>query len=265
MRGLRIAGALAAGLLAAAAAQAHELKVLASRLEAPEPGGKATVYLSWGHRLPVDELVDAAGLERYDLVAPDGTAAPLKKDGLSLQANAVSLQSTGVYQAVVCRRPSVFTYVIDAEGQRQMRRGPKTAVTEGKIDTAQRSRQCGKALIVVGRPGTEPVKPLGLPVEVVPLDPPSAWRERAALRFQVLLEGKPAGGAEVSARDIGFKPDDAWGAAVKADAKGEATVRVARAGTWVIKVSVKRPAAEAVRAQYDTESATATLALEVRP
>jgi hypothetical protein len=51
--------------------QAHEIKALASQLVVEKPGAKTTIYLSWGHRLPVDDLIDAATLERYDLLTPN--------------------------------------------------------------------------------------------------------------------------------------------------------------------------------------------------
>jgi len=48
-------------------------------------------------------------------------------------------------------------------------------------------------------------------------------------------------------------------------AKGEFTVRPSRAGTWVVKASVKKLTQGATREQYDFESYNATLTLEVRP
>jgi cobalt/nickel transport protein len=262
----RILLVLASLLLAGAPrSQAHEIKVLASQLAMEQPGGKTTVYLAWGHRLPVDDLIDAASVERYDLVSPGGTATALKKDGLSLQTNVVELKDAGVHQVLVARKPSVFTYVFDGEGGRALKRGPKTAVKEGKVDYGTRSVQTAKALIVVGPAPREPVKPAGLPVEIVPLDGPAAWADGATLRFQVLLEGKPLAGAELTARYVGYKPDNAWCYATTTGRDGVATVRAAPAGTWVLKVSAKRLTNGATRAEYDFESFTTTLTLEIRP
>lgn len=260
-----LGSAIAAALALQSAA--HEIKVFASQQAAPEPGTKATVFLSWGHRVPVDDLIDAATLDRYDLIAPDGTAAPLKAADTGLQANAVEFKHAGLYRAVVSRKSSVFTYVYDTDGNRVLKRGPKTAVTEGKIDTATRSVMAGTALIVVGKPGDDAPKPVGLPVEVTPLDGPAKWGANADLRFQVLVGGKPVVNPYpvVEARYVGFKPDNAWCYATTANKDGVATVRPDRAGTWVVKVNVKRPAPEASRSEFDTESFTATLTLEVRP
>ena len=254
---------LTAGL--ALPAVGHEIKVFASQQATPEPGAKATVYLSWGHRVPVDDLIDAATLDRYDLVAPDGSKTRLKADGTSLQANPVKLDQPGLYRAVVARKPSVHTYVFDADGNRVFKRGPKSGVTDGKIDTGIRSVQCGTALIVSGRSGDDAPAPVGLPVEIVPLDGPAGWAVGADVRFVVLIDGKPAAAAPVVARPIGFKPDDAWSYAVTADAKGEFAVRPDAAGTWVLKVNIQRPGPETLRSEFDQESFTATLTLDIRP
>ncbi len=259
--------ALALLLAVSTSAAAHEIKVFASQQAAPEAGGKATVYLSWGHRVPVDDLIDAATIEKYELVAPDGGRAALKAADTSLQANSVELKTVGVYQAVVSRKASLFTYVFGGDGERQLKRGGKSAVTEGRIDVATRSVMCGKAVIVVGRPSEEVLKPLGQAIEIVPLDPPAKWTANTDLRFQVLIAGKPVTTEFpiLEARSVGFKPDNAWGFATTVGRKGEATVRPDRAGTWVLKVNVKRAAPEADRKEIDQESFTATLTLEVGP
>ena len=58
--------------------QAHDMKVFASQLAVPKAGDRTTVYLSWGHALPVDDLTDSKALERYDWLSPAGTVTALK-------------------------------------------------------------------------------------------------------------------------------------------------------------------------------------------
>lgn len=256
---------MAATLLTEAPVVAHEIKVLASQLAVEKPGTKTTIYLAWGHRLPVDDLIDAESLERYDLVGPNGTATPLTKSGTSLQTNVSELKEAGLYQVLVARKPSVYTFVFDGDGQRQLKRGPKTAVSEGRIDYASRSLQTAKAVIVVGASSKQVLKPAGLPIEIVPLDGPAEWTSGKKLRFQVLLDGKRLSAAELTARYVGFKPDNAWCYATTTDREGQATVVPNQAGTWVLKVHVQRLANEAVRKEYDFESFTTTLTLEVKP
>jgi uncharacterized GH25 family protein len=250
--------------IAASLGSAHDLKVLASRWAFDAKGGKSTIYLSWGHHLPVDDLVDAAAIERYDLLTPDGSAKPLKKTDLSLQTNVVQLDAEGVHQVIVCRKVAVFTFVVDEEGNRVMKRGPKSAVKEGAIDYSLRSQQFAKALLVAGTAKKETVKPAGLPLEIVPVEEPAKWC-KGDLHFRVLFQGKPLGEEMLTATRIGFQPADAWCYATSTNHAGEAVVRADQAGIWVLRVHVRKPARGAAREQYDYESYTSTLTLEVRP
>lgn len=249
-------------LAAVGSSTAHEIKVLVSQQSLPA-AGKTTVYLSWGHRLPVDDVIDAATLERYELLPPSGEAVRLKAEGVSLQANPVPLKADGAYQAVVVRKPSVLTYVLDKEGERVMKRGGKSSVTEGTIDTAFRSVQTGKAVVVVGKAGDKPLAPAGLPVEIVPLDSPATWHADTDLKFRVFVGGKPVTSKVViEARPVSGSADDE-GVTSEAGADGVATFRPNATGVWVIKANVKVPAAAADRTEFDEESYTTTLTFEV--
>jgi hypothetical protein len=85
----RIFGVLAVWALTVAqgsACRAHDLKVLVSRLVAA-PGDQDTIYVSYGHVLPVDSPIDADWLKDYHVVTPSGSISHLVKEGISLQAN----------------------------------------------------------------------------------------------------------------------------------------------------------------------------------
>jgi uncharacterized GH25 family protein len=242
--------------------RAHDIKVFASQ-QALEKPGKTTVYLCWGHQFPVDDLIDGKSIERYDCISPSGVAQPLKTEDYSLQANVLEVKEAGVSQVVVGRRVSVFTHVIDAEGNRLLKRGPKSAVKEGKIESALRSVQCGKALIVAG--AGSPVAAVGQAIEIVPQDAPERWRDGNTLRFQVLLNGKPLPAAAVVASYVGFRPANAWCYSTTTGRDGVAAVRVSQPGTWVLRVNTREPAVAAALAEYDYTSYTATLSFEVQP
>ncbi len=243
---------------------AHELRVAASPF-ASTPGGQATVYLSWGHSLADDNFLDAESLERYAILSPGGVSSPLQAAGFSAQVNRVRLAEPGVYQVVAARHPAVLTFVIDAEGNRVLRRGPKSGITEGTIDIAQRSRHAAKALVVVGPPQPAAIEPAGLPVEIVPLDGPADWRAGRDVRCQVLVEGKPAAGELLLATYAGFEPEEAWCYAIATDREGTATVRPQQAGVWTLMVRSRKLTAGDTREEYDFDSYTATLTLEIRP
>lgn len=243
----------------------HDFKVFASRQSLPDGGGKSTVYLTWGHRLPVDELVDAGPIDRYDLVRPGRSTTQLKREGVSLQANSVDLREPGVYSAVVVRKPSIYTYVLSDEGQRQLKRGPKSEHPANRVESGTRYQVAGKAMIVVGRPGDEAPAAIGLPAEIIPLEGPVGWRANRDVRFRIVVDGQPVPFADVVARSVGFKPDDAWSYATESDRLGEFTIRPGQPGIWVVRVTAKKLAQGATRQQYDLESSTATLTLEIQP
>ncbi|WP_152052982.1 DUF4198 domain-containing protein [Tautonia marina] len=262
-------GALAGLMLQVGAngsASAHEIKVMASRL-VTEPGSRDTVYLSWGHILPIDLPIDAEAIKDYRLHTPSGSVSYLATDGYSLQANEVRVEEEGLYTAEATRHPSVYTVVVDERGQHRhvMAPKPEAQAQGGTIDYSARSHQFAKALLISGDAHEEATKTLGHAFEIVPLDGPEAWTAGSDLRVQVLFQGKPAARQDVFARFIGFKPDLAWCFAIPTDNEGIATIRVDRAGTWIIRAQKTLPAAEEDRSQFDVESFTATVALEVLP
>jgi uncharacterized GH25 family protein len=251
--------------VAASATQAHEIKALASHLVIDKPGEKTTIYLAWGHVLPVDDLVAADTLARFDLLLPSGKTVALRKEGRSLQTNVVEMEEPGISQVVVERKPGVVTYVVDDAGNRVMKRGPKSSITEGKIDYAMRSQQFAKALIVTGKRDDAAPKSVGSFLEILPLQGPTSWRAGRDVRFKVLFQGKPVTEEEVLATYVGFKPDKAWCFATPIDHDGVATVRPSQAGTWVIKAHLRQPAEAKFQKEYEFETYTATLALEIVP
>jgi len=247
--------------LFAAPVVAHDLKVMASRFTLDSPG-KSTVFLSWGHLLPVDELVDAKTIERYDILTPKGKVS-LKTREVSFHANVVILDEPGLYQVVVSRKPSLLTWVIDADGNRVMRRGSRDTFKDEKIDVSLRSQMFSKALITV-KGDLSPVKAVGLPLEIVPVDPPAKWKAGGMLRVRVLQEGKPAAGIEIHATFIGAgSPSDQ--PAAKTNDEGIAELRTKTASVWVLKAVQRIPTKGVAREQFDFDARTTTLILEVTP
>ncbi|QDV32951.1 DUF4198 domain-containing protein [Tautonia plasticadhaerens] len=284
-RAIRGIGAIVAAATLSGAvgrATAHEIKVLAGRL-VTEPGTRDTVYLSWGHILPVDMPVDAEAIKDYRLHTPSGSVSYLATEGYSLHANEVTVEEEGLYTAEVTRHPSLYTVVVDEHGQHRhlgaSKAEARAQVQDGTIDYSARSHQFAKAMLISGHDlghghsheqaspsaGEPATKVLGHDFEIVPLDGPEAWTAGADLRVQVLFQGEPAARQDVFARFIGFKPDQAWCFAIPTDNEGIASIRVDRPGTWIIRAQKILPAAVEDREQFDVESFTATVALEVLP
>ena len=100
-------------------------------------------------------------------------------------------------------------------------------------------------------------KPMGLPVEVVPLVDPFAMKAGDMLPVQVLMNGKPLAGAEITADYV--NATDA--AAIVADADGKAMVPLRNQGLNVISVSTSEPHPEPTEAQEIGHTATLSFIL----
>ena len=60
------------------------------------------------------------------------------------------------------------------------------------------------------------------------------------------------------------KFDDVWTWTRATDQDGKAVLRPSEAGTWLIRVVIERPGPEAEREQFDHDSWTATLVINIR-
>ena len=248
----------------ATTAHSHDLRVLVASLAAA-PGADDTVYVSYGHVLPVDQPIDADWLQDYHVKTPSGSFLTLVKEGTSLHSNVIHVEEQGTYQAVATQKPAVWTEVVDDKGVHTHVRAAKKAVKGETAEHATLIKKYAKALLVSGPKGATPPEALGHELEIVPAEASTDWRAGRDLNFKVLYQGKPLPSADLVATYIGFKPDAAWCYATTSDPKGTAVVRPERAGTWVLRVKTTRPAAKDKQEEYDTEVVTATLVLEIQP
>src|SRR5262245_25693802 len=90
---------IAAALLIAASASSHDLRVMGGKNA--KVGDDVTIFITYAHTEPVDEVVDSRQLENYLLVSPSSSKLPLdKRKGASLHDATVKLEEKGVYQAL---------------------------------------------------------------------------------------------------------------------------------------------------------------------
>lgn len=133
----------------------------------------------------------------------------------------------------------------------------------------ERYRRCAKAWLA-GRDAARALQPVGLPLEIVPLDLPGT---AASLRLRVLWNGQPLVNARVktwrhSCDSAGAPANpetrDSVGVAseMRTDAHGELAVACAQAGEWLVSAVHMEPASDASKA--DWESTWASLSF-VRP
>jgi|GEM_PF-1453344 len=257
--GAAVAGAVLAS--AAVRARAHEIKVMLDRMSVKK-GDKDVVFLSWGHLLPTDGPTRGEDIERYQLLTPSGSVQILATDKESDQRNVVHLEEEGVYTAEAVRKPAVLT--VFTLGDKHVHFvGPKTEVREGaQIKDSFRSFQYAKAMVAAGN-APAPPKPVGHVLEIVPAVGEAEWTAGRDIPFRVLFEGKPLSGKLFQAKPLDFKPDDVWTWTRPTDQSGTAVLRPDRPGTWLLKATFERPAAESDRDRFDADHWTATLILQV--
>jgi len=131
----------------------------------------------------------------------------------------------------------------------------------------ERYRRCAKAWID-GSDAGRARRPIGLPLEIVPLERPGAT---PALGVRVLFGGRPLAGALVRAWRTALAPGDrginpamrdsvgpAWEG--RTDANGEASVPVAEAGEWLVNAVHMVPCPDPAQADWESTWASLTFA-----
>lgn len=121
-------------------------------------------------------------------------------------------------------------------------------------------RRAAKTLLTVEKPGPGFDRPLGHPLEIVPLQNPPALEPGDALTVRVLFRGAPLRGVLINVRWI--YADGRMGslAAGPTDARGLATLRIEAAGRW--KLHTLRLVRRLDRREADWDTYTASLTFE---
>ena len=257
------------GLVAAVAVptHGHTLRVLVTR-PVPQPGMKNTVYLSYGHLLPVDEVIAADEVGPYQIHTPSGSIQPLQLAGKSLQANDVSFTEPGLYQVAVTRKPITYVSYTDAAGKTGSARVPKTEakLPEGaKLTFSARSYNFSKAVVLNEVTSGTETPALGHPLEIlVESKPgPKGYSADGKTQVRVVFRGKPLAGVKVGAASTTRNPDGLPEVSAETDSDGRASLDLVEPGTWVLDVLHVVEADPADRARFDNERFVATTSIPV--
>ena len=224
----------------------------------------ALVYCNVGMAFPDSiHTPDPAGYKRRVVVKPDGGAGTVnvaKPDGMSGVLR-FTPDMPGVYAVAVKSNPKVLSLSADAFNAYLVSDGLphiyRLRAKEGTLDKPAKERysKSPKALLRVGAGGGgDPCRPVGLPLEIVPLRDPFAVKPGDALPVRVLFHGKPLPEANLGWQHPG--DGDAARGTVRTNGKGAALVPVASAGLMTIRLThMTRPKT----ADYEWESFWTTL------
>ena len=177
------------------------------------------------------QVLDASGLREVAVTANKKTLA---------YEGAVTLAKPGWAMLLGHRLPEVWSKT--PEG---MKKGGKD-VHPGAAFSNKYEKFC-KTLVLAGAADEAWRKPVGLRLEIVPLDDPASYRAEQEVRFQVLHDGKPLS-TEVFATCDGYTatPNSyAW--YTETDDKGVAVVKFAKKGLWMVRVQHKAPGQDGVK------------------
>jgi len=225
---------------------------------------KAVAYIGWGHKMPVEDILEPERLQRYALIAPDGSETALTPPGPGFLAVEFSPEVDGPHIVSAAYENHFYTWY-EEDGVSKSHRGPKTGLENVTYSGYFEFR--GKALVGVGSTGEDAFgEPIGDSLEIVPRENPLRKTGGAyqTLTVQVLFRGEPLAGARVNARHQGHYPTTDFGQAADTDADGIVTIDLTHKGSWLLKVEHEIDPRPEFADQCDIEQYAATLSFEIR-
>jgi len=226
--------------------------------------GRSVAYFGWGHRYPVDDLLDQQEfLKSFYLVKPSGEREDLVPNPGGLGATQVEFSEQGTYILAAEVKPGFYTMYLD-RGKMRHKIGPKTGLNN--VVLSQYYEQYAKAVVNVGEGSDSYSKPLGHKLEIIPLENPGKLKGCGGhfLPVQVLFKGKPLRYSQVLATYFGFSTGEHFACATSTDGEGKAKIRLVHWGPWIRRVNHQVPPTEELKDKCDRLSYTATLTFEVK-
>lgn len=261
---------LATIALVAPRALAHDFWIEPASFRPPE-GARVAIELRVGELLTGDLVPrNAQRIVRFALVQPDGeklVETPILGIDGSTPAGIARVAKRGVAWIAYESTPTAieleatkFETYLRSEG---LERVIEARASRGETAKPGKERylRSVKALLAVGEgdhAGVE--KPVGLPLEIVPLADPSRLHAGDALELRVLFQGAPLANALVGCR---AKADVEHETRVRTDAEGRVRFELAAAGTTLVRVvhMVEAPKESGA----DWQSTWASLAFDTLP
>lgn len=231
-------------LIVAPLARAHDLWLIPP--QSATPGRPVTVEAVVGMDFPRGEAADAARFVTRRATGPAGDVPLTAGDSGLLRCEPAA---PGVHSAAVVTAPKLidlsadeFNHYLVADGLPHiyLLRFKEKTLNQPSRERYSKSPKC---LVRVGNGGGgEPTKPMGLPLEIVPLVNPFGVRPGGALPVRVLFQGRP-----LAAANLGWaRPGDGElpAGTARTDGSGEALIPISKPGLTTIRLThMTRPKA----------------------
>lgn len=245
---------------------AHDLWLLPP--ETAEVDKKVRIRAHSGMDFPKSEHApDPAKFSRRIIISPEGKELPLAADGTEGLSGMLAFRPAkpGLYVAAIETAPKLITLDADKFNSYLVSDGLPhiylLRAREKTLDQPGRERysKSPKAMLRIGKYGPgDATKPVGLPLEIVPLNSPFALKPGDTLPVRVLFQNQPLADANLGwAHPAGGEMPRGT---IRTNAKGEALIPIGKVGLIAIRLThMTRPKAK----DYEWESFWTTLTWHV--
>jgi len=228
-------------------------------------GTSLTITGNVGHFPESTEYPDPAVIRGWRVVGPDGEVRvdpAFRRDGQTLVAQ-VALPSPGAYLAsmavlprtIQMKGPAFTSYLYEEDLDWVVAAREKAGLSEQPA--TERYARYGKVAVRNGAgSGGHLLRPVGFPVELVPMTDPTLLRAGQLLTLQLLANERPVAGATVTALAAG----GGHPVVGRTNSMGHVTLPIDRNGPWLVRTVHMRTGAAAGVPEVEWDSSWASFA-----
>ncbi|MDR2393374.1 MAG: DUF4198 domain-containing protein [Treponema sp.] len=235
----------AALLLLAAYLPAHEFFIMPQEVKDYRAGDTVQINALSTHYFTVGEELEPVEVNEVYAVknGSKGSNLPLKANPDKLWYETTYKLADNTPVILVGNRKGNFYCLFTNGDYADGTRAAVAAANPGKtIATARYFAKYSKYYLNPDSRDTTFNKPLGHPIEIIPIENPASYRKGFRPKFRVLFNGQPLANAEIAATYdyYNYKTANAYAQTQKTDAKGEVQFNITDPGIWLVRISDTR-------------------------
>ena len=262
---MRTAPLLALGLCVAFDCCAHEFWVQPSQFSIP-PRTALSLTLEVGDgAVRQQSPIPLQRITRFDAIGSSGEPIDMRASLAATTKRDIVLDVPGTYVLSIETDNRAYSHQSAERYNAYLENEGLTPALEYRmrehamhVDGFERYSRAAKSIVLVGAPGAQShvTKPLGLPLEIVPVVSPYSLPRSASLPVRILYDGRVLPGALVKLIDLDqdLAPVDAR----RSDALGVVTFAMPRSGSWLVSVVWTKQLTNSPDADFETIFASLT-------
>ena len=249
---------------------AHTLWIQSSRYRVKK-GLSKPMLLGWGHYLPVDDAISGKKLRYIKVFDPQGRNREIEiKKEKSLHSYLINYNQAGTYCLAAETNPGYYTVYRDKVDKIHHATKPKNELAGAKnITLSVLASQSTKAYVVCREPSEQTPdqtpRPVGLQLELMPLQDLAGMKPGDDLQLEVLFKGKrfegkgkwaaTYNGYSAAAGEYFYQETEVEG--------GRFIVPITRPGIWFICFTIEKKASGEEALKCDNLRYKSTLVFQV--